>query len=234
MRTVMTITIREAKSFFQSPMAYIVIGLFLFITAILFFPTFFIYDRAEMRGFFQMLPILFSFFLPAVTMRMLAEEVKSGTLETLITLPAEPSRIVAGKYLASLLFLAAMLAPTLIYLVLIAPAGNLDVGPVAGGYIGALFLGAAYAAAGIFTSSLTNNQIIAFVLSLGLCLILTYVDKFMIFLPPVVVTFLQYFSAGYHFDTIAKGIIDSRSLIYFVSLSLIFLIGAVRGVEARR
>ncbi len=234
MRSVFTITLREAKSFFQSPMAYIVIGLFLFITAILFFPTFFIYDRAEMRGFFQMLPILFSFFLPAVTMRMLAEEVKSGTLETLITLPAEPSRIIAGKYLASLLFLTAMLAPTLIYLILIAPAGNLDMGPVVGGYIGALFLGAAYAAAGVFTSSLTNNQIIAFVLSLGLCLILTYVDKFMIFLPPVLVTFLQYFSAGYHFDTISKGILDSRSLIYFASLSLVFLIGAVRGVEARR
>ena len=234
MKNILTIARREAGAFFQSPMAYIVVGLFLFITAILFFPTFFIYNRAEMRGFFQALPILFSFFLPAVTMRMLAEEVKSGTLETLITLPVEPVRIIAGKYIAALLFLAAMLAPTLIYLILIAPAGGLDLGPVAGGYIGALFLGAAYAAAGLYTSAQTNNQIVAFVLSLGLCLVLTYVDKFMIFLPPVIVTFLQYFSAGYHFETISKGIIDSRSLIYFVSLSLVFLIGAVRGIEARR
>ena len=234
MKNILTIARREAGTFFQSPMAYIVVGLFLFITAILFFPTFFIYNRAEMRGFFQALPILFSFFLPAVTMRMLAEEVKSGTLETLITLPVEPVRIIAGKYIAALLFLAAMLAPTLIYLILIAPAGGLDLGPVVGGYIGALFLGAAYAAAGLYTSAQTNNQIVAFVLSLGLCLVLTYVDKFMIFLPPVIVTFLQYFSAGYHFETISKGIIDSRSLIYFVSLSLVFLIGAVRGIEARR
>ena len=234
MKTVLTIARREGSTFFQSPIAYIVIALFLFITAVLFFPTFFIYNRAELRSFFQILPILFSFFLPAVTMRMLAEEVKTGTLETLITLPANPEKIIAGKYLAALAILAAMLTPSLFYLFLIAPAGHIDPGPVVGGYIGAFVLGAAYAAAGLYASSLTNNQIVAFVLALAICLALTCIDRFMIFLPPVIVSVLQYFSAGYHFNTIAKGILDSRSLIYFVSLSLLFLIGAVRGVESRR
>ena len=234
MKRLSTIARREAGSFFQSPMAYIVIGLFLFIAGVLFFPTFFIFNRAEMRGFFQLLPVLFAFFLPAITMRMLAEEVKSGTIETLITLPASPVEIIAGKYIAAFLVLVSMLLPSLIYLVLIAPTGEIDPGPVVGGYLGALLLGAAYAAVGLFASSRTDNQIVAFVSALALCLVLTFVDRFMVFLPPGMLKGVEFLSAGYHFDTIARGILDTRSLIYFLSLSLLFLTGAVRGVEARR
>lgn len=234
MKIILTIARREAGSFFQSPMAYIVIALFLFISAVLFFPTFFIFNRAEMRGFFQLLPLLFSFFLPAVTMRTLAEEVKSGTIETLITLPASPSQIIIGKYLASLAVMAAMLVPSLVYLLLIGPAGEIDPGPVTGSYIGALLLGAAYAAVGVFASSRTDNQIVAFVVALSVCLLLTFIDRFTIFLPPAVLGLVDFISAGRHFDTIARGILDTRSLIYFGSLSLLFLSGAVRGLEARR
>lgn len=234
MRTVLTIARREMSSYFQSPMAYIVAALFLFIAAVLFFPTFFIFNRAELRGLFQLLPVLFSFFVPALTMRMISEERKSGTIETLITLPAEPFQIILGKYLASFSFVAALLLPTLLYLLVIGPAGRIDPGPVIGGYLGALLLGAAYAAVGIFASSTSSNQIVAFVIALGLCLLLTFVDRFLIFLPPVLLQGVEYLSAGYHFDTVARGILDTRSLIYFVSLSLISLIGAVRGVEARR
>jgi ABC-2 type transport system permease protein len=234
MKTVLTIARREASSFFQSPMAYIVIALFLLINAIFFFPTFFIFDRAELRGFFQLLPLFFSFFLPAVTMRMLSEEFKSGTIETLITLPAGAEKIIAGKYLAALGILGGLLAPTLLYLLLIAPAGDIDPGPVFGGYLGAFFLGAAYTAVGLFASSRTGNQIVAFVTALSVCLVLTFMDSFMVFLPPFLVGVLEYFSAGYHFETIARGILDSRAFVYFISLSLVFLIGAVRGVEARR
>lgn len=234
MRTVLTIARREMSSYFQSPMAYIVAALFLFIAAVLFFPTFFIFNRAELRGLFQLLPVLFSFFVPALTMRMISEERKSGTIETLITLPAEPFQIILGKYLASFSFVAALLLPTLLYLLVIGPAGRIDPGPVIGGYLGALLLGAAYAAVGLFASSTSSNQIVAFVIALGLCLLLTFVDRFLIFLPPVLLQGVEYLSAGYHFDTVARGILDTRSLIYFVSLSLISLIGAVRGVEARR
>ncbi len=234
MRTALTIARREIGSFFQSPMAYIVIGLFLFISAVLFFPTFFIFNRAELRGFFQLLPVLFSFFIPAVTMRMISEERKSGTIETLITLPVEAVEIIIGKYLASLIMVGAMLLPTLLYLLLIAPSGSIDPGPVVGGYLGAFLLGAAYAAVGLFASSASSNQIVAFVLALGVCLVLTFVDRFLIFLPPVLLRGVEYISSGYHFDTIARGILDSRSLIYFLSISLIFLTGAVRGVEAGR
>lgn len=234
MKRVLTIARREIGSFFQSPVAYIVLALFLFICGVLFFPTFFIFNRAELRGLFQLLPVLFSFFIPAVTMRMIAEERKSGTIETLITLPVEAVEIILGKYLASLTMVASMLFPTLLYLLLIAASGSIDPGPVVGGYLGAFLLGAAYAAVGLFASSASSNQIVAFVVALGICLFLTFVDRFLIFLPTGLLKAAEYISSGYHFDTIARGIIDSRSLIYFISVSLIFLTGAVRGVEAGR
>ncbi len=225
---------RELESLFTSPIGYIVIALFLVITGFLFFPTFFIYSQAELRSFFQILPILFGFFVPAVTMRVFAEERKSGTMETLLTMPVTSMDVVLGKFAASLAFIAVMLAPTLIYLLTIAMVGKPDLGPVIGGYIGALLLGGAYCSVGVFTSALTKNQIVAFVTAFMICMLLSLIDQFLIILPVKILGFFEYISAGYHFRTVAKGIIDSRDILYFLSVSIIFIFASAKVIEERR
>lgn len=225
---------RELYSLFGSPIAYIVIALFLLISGILFFPTFFIFDQAEMRGFFQLMPILFCFFIPAISMRSFAEERSSGTFEALVSLPISSARIVLAKFWASILFLVIMLLPSLLYLFFISLLGSPDPGPVVGGYIGVLLLGGAYIALGLFASSMTENQIVAFIITAAAALLFTFLDQMLIFVPAGLVDGLEYLGVQYHFKTIARGVIDSRSIVYLVSLTSFFLLLTTRSVEERR
>ncbi len=213
---------REFAAYFASPIAYIVTGLFLIITGIMFFTAFYLQNRASMRNLFQMLPLILSFFIPALTMRVYAEEKRVGSIETLYTLPVTEFDVALGKFLASFVASAVMIAPTLLYLIGMLPFGMPDAGPVIGGYIGALFLCAAFSAIGIFASSITKNQIIAFFTAFIICIALTMISDFLIFLPAPIVGFLQFLSANEHFTSISRGIIDSRDLIYFVSLTALF------------
>jgi ABC-2 type transport system permease protein len=213
---------RELGSYFTGPIAYIVTGLFLIISGILFFSTFFLQNRAELRNFFSLLPILLSFFIPALTMRLYAEEKRSGSIETLLTLPVTDTEVVTGKFLSAFIAAAAMLLPTLFYVLTAVLFGKPDAGPVVGGYLGALFLCAAFSAVGIFASSLTKNQIIAFFTAFIICIVLTMIDSFLVFLPAPVVSFFSYISANAHFTSISRGIIDTRDLLYFISVTLIF------------
>ncbi len=213
---------REFAAYFTSPVAYIVTGLFLIITGVMFFSAFYLQNRASMRNLFQLLPLILSFFIPALTMRVYAEEKRVGSIETLYTLPVTEFDVAAGKYLASLCASVIMIAPTLLYLIGMLPFGLPDAGPVIGGYIGAIFLCAAFSAIGLFASSITKNQIIAFFTAFIICIILTMISEFLIFLPSPIVGFLQYLSANEHFTSISRGIIDTRDLIYFVSLTAFF------------
>src|SRR5690606_29726838 len=138
--------------------------------------------------------------IPAVTMRLFAEELHSGSYEMLLTLPVRLSEVVVGKFLAGAAFTAVMLVPTLSYAVSIAFIGDLDWGPVAGGYIGAMLLGAAYSAIGVFASSLTRNQIVAFITGAVICFALTLFDKMAIFFPNQIVGVFTQIAAGYHFE----------------------------------
>lgn len=213
---------RELAAYFSSPIAYIVTGLFLIITGVMFFTAFYLQNRASMRNLFQLLPMILSFFIPALTMRLYAEEKKSGSIETLLTLPVTEFDVCAGKFLTSTVASAIMIAPTLLYLIGMLPFGRPDAGPVIGGYIGALFLCAAFSSIGIFASSITKNQIIAFFTAFIICISLTMLSDFLIFLPAPVVGFLQFISANEHFTSISRGIIDTRDLIYFASLTALF------------
>lgn len=213
---------RELGTYFSSPIAYIVTGLFLIISGIMFFTAFYLQNRASLRNLFSLFPILLSFFIPALTMRLFAEEKKSGSIETLYTLPVTEFDVVLGKYLAALIASSAMIAPTLFYLIGIIPFGLPDAGPVIGGYLGTIFLCAAFTSIGLFASSITKNQIIAFFTGFIICIVLTMVSEFLIFLPGPVVGFLQFISANQHFTSISRGIIDTRDLIYFVSLTALF------------
>jgi ABC-type uncharacterized transport system involved in gliding motility auxiliary subunit len=214
---------RELRGTFLSPIAYIVIAVFLAVTGWLFFSPFFLNDRADLREFFSLLPLILSFVIPAITMRIFAEEYRGGTFEITRTLPVPVASIIAGKFLASLTLVAVMLLPTVSYAVSVSALGELDWGPVVGGYLGALLLGAAYTAIGLFASSLTKNQIVAYITGIALVLFFTIVDRMLLFLPPNLAGLFQYLAADFHFQNVARGVFDTRDLVYFLTLPALAL-----------
>ena len=219
---------RELKSYFSGPIGYIVTGLFLIISGFIFFSTFFLQNRAELRSFFGLLPVLLSFFVPALTMRIFAEEKRVGSIETLMTLPVTETNVVTGKFLAAFIETLVMLAPTLFYVLAAEIFGEPDYGPIIGGYIGAIFLCACFVSIGLFASSATKNQIIAFFVGCVICIVLTMIDAFLILFPASIVKALSFLSADIHFSSIAKGIIDTRDLLYFISLGSLFFVLTVK------
>lgn len=225
MRSMIYIAKKEFGHYFVSPIAYIVISIFLLVTGWFFFTTFFLYDQANLRNFFNLLPLIFSFVVPAITMRLFAEELNVGSYEILVTMPVTFLDVILGKFLASVLFVSAMLVPTLAYPIFISFLGQLDWGPVIGGYIGAVFLSAAFCAIGLLASSLTRNQIIAFIISMVICFSLTVIDKMLFFFPQTLLGVLNFLGTDYHFQNISKGVIDSRDLLYFLSIIFIGLYG---------
>jgi ABC-2 type transport system permease protein len=233
MRQVKNIFWKEFMTYFLSPIAYIVISIFLLITGWFFFMVFFLYNQADLRDFFGLLPIIFSFVVPAVTMRLFSEELNIGSYEILLTLPVTSRDVILGKFLASVAFISAMLVPTLAYPITISFIGQLDWGPVAGGYIGAVLLSAAFSAIGLFASSLTRNQIIAFIIGLAICFALTLIDKMLFFLPQSLLGIFEYLGADFHFQNISKGIIDTRDILYFLSVSFVGLYGAHLAIERK-
>jgi ABC-2 type transport system permease protein len=226
MRQAIQIFRKDFRSYFVSPIAYIVIAIFLLVTGWFFFATFFLFGQANLRNFFSLLPIIFSFVIPAITMRLVSEELNIGSYEILLTMPVTFSGVIVGKFLAALAFVVAMLLPTAAYPVTVALLGQLDWGPVLGGYIGAVLLGGAFCAVGLFASSLTRNQIVAFIIGMAICFTLTLIDKMLFFLPRSLLGVLAYLGADFHFQNISKGIIDSRDVIYFASVVFIGLYGA--------
>lgn len=225
-QAVNTVMKKELKSFFVSPSAYIVMTIYLAITGWFFFSTFFLAGRADMRSFFNLMPILFSFTIPAVTMRLFSEEYSTGSWELLKTQPVTAADIVGGKFLSAVLFIAVMLAPTLIYAVTISSIGELDPGPVVGGYLGAILMAGAYCAIGILASSATRNQIVAFIISAGVCAVLSLIDQLIWVLPSGLGNVLSRIGTAYHFTNISKGVIDSRDIVYFASVIFISLYGS--------
>jgi ABC-2 type transport system permease protein len=225
---------RELRSYFNSPVAYVVIVVFLAIIGWFFTSNLFLMNVASMRVVFELVPLVFLFFVPAITMRLLAEEKKSGTLELLTTKPVTDAEIVIAKFLAAWALLAATLIPTFLYLITIMALGSIDLGPVITGYIGLLLMGGAYIAIGIFASSLTENQIIAFITGFLIVLALFLMDKVLMYVPEGLASTVEFLAVDYHFSNIARGVIDSRDIIYFVSLLGFSLLLATVSLERRK
>lgn len=225
---------RELRSYFNSPVAYVVIVVFLAIIGWFFTSNLFLMNVASLRIVFELVPLIFLFFVPAVTMRLLAEERKSGTLELLATKPVQDVEIVLGKFLAAWTLLAATLAPTVLYLVSVMTIGKIDMGPVLTGYLGLLLMGAVYIGIGILASSLTENQIIAFILSFLIVFALFMMDKILIYVPEGLTSTVEFLAIDYHFSNIARGVIDSRNIIYFGSLLGFSLFLATVSLERRK
>jgi len=233
MRQVPHIFRKELRTYFVSPIAYIVISIFLIVVGWFFFSTFFLFNQASLRSFFTLLPIVFAFVIPAVTMRLFSEELNVGTYELLLTMPVTFREVVLGKFLAGVAFVAAMLLPTLAYPVTVSLLGELDWGPVIGGYVGAILLSSAFSAVGLFASSLTRNQIVAFIVGVAICFALVLIDKILFFLPAPLVGVLQYLGADFHFENISRGILDSRDILYFLSVTFIALYATQLAMEEK-
>ncbi|GGG95333.1 gliding motility-associated ABC transporter permease subunit GldF [Pedobacter zeae] len=225
---------RELFSFLSSMVAYITIAIFLLVSGLLlwFFPGTSIldYGYAELGGFFSLVPYLFMFLIPAITMRSFAEERREGTFELLITRPIRIWQITVAKYLASLVLVLFGLIPTLIYYYSVSklgfPEGNIDSGSVIGSYIGLFLLGAAFTSIGIFSSALTKNQVIAFVICAALCafsyLGFDYTSEIAAFQP--IAGGIANLGINEHYTAISRGVLDTRDLIYFVTFSVLFLL----------
>jgi len=236
MNNVYAVFKKEFRSYFNSPIAYIFITAFLVFSGWLFFRGFFLIGQATMRPFFSILPWEFLFFVPAVTMRLWAEEKKMGTMELLMTLPLKDGEIVIGKFLAAFLFLAITVLLTITFPLTLYYLGKPDLGPILGGYIGALLMGAAYLSIGLFISSLTENQIVAFILSVFACFGLFIIGEPIVLtaLPGWLAGFFSFLGLGSHFQSIGRGVIDSRDIIYYLSVIIFFLFLNTRFVESRK
>lgn len=236
MKNIITITKKELASYFNSPIAYIFISVFLISTSWLFFQGFFVNNQASMRAYFDLLPWVFLFLAPALTMRLFAEEKKSGTIEILLTLPVSDWEVVLSKFLSAAIFSALALILSLTIPISIGAIGKLDWGPVIGGYLGAILMGAAFVAIGLFISSLTKNQIVAFLLGAAICFGIYIISASFVLnsVAPLFAKILSFIGLESHYFNIQKGIIDSRDIIYYGSVVFLFLWLSARSVEARK
>jgi ABC-2 type transport system permease protein len=234
MSATMAITKRELRTYFNSPVAYIVVTVFMLLAGYLFWNTVFIERQAEMRGYFGLMPMLFTFIIPAITMRLLAEEKHTGTLELLITMPIRDWEVVVGKFLAAVGLLAALLLLTMVYAFTLAAIGPVDKGPAYGGFLGLLLMGSAYAAIGVMASSLTRNQIVAFILAFAISFGLYLFGRVVQIVPPTLQPLVAFLSIDNHFEAISRGVIDTRDVFYYLSVIAVSLVVATVSLESRK
>jgi len=214
-----TLTKRELHAYFDGPAAYVVLSVFLAITGWFFGNALFLENVASLRAAFNIAPFIFLFFIPAITMSTFAEERRAGTLELLLTLPVRDWQIIAGKLLAVSIFLLITIGLTMGYALTVSMLGDLDFGATVGGYLGLFLLGTTYAAIGIYASSLTRNQIVAFILGFAIIFALFLFDKVTSFVPGPLGSILQYLGTDFHYQNLMRGVIDTRDVLYYLSVT---------------
>ncbi len=234
MSTATTVAKREIRTYFNSPVAYIVVMVFMLISGYLFFSQLFLERQAELRYYFNLTPLVFTFIIPAITMRLIAEEKGSGTLEMLITMPVRDWEVVLGKFMAGMAMLGAIVGMTLFYAFTVAALGPVDRGPVITGYVGLMLMGGGYVAIGVMASSLTRNQIVAFILAFAISFALFIFGQIVQFAPDWLSPVLSYLSMGNHFESFSRGVIDSRDVLFYVSLMAVTLVIASASLESRK
>ncbi len=235
MRNIKAIFKKELYSFFSSPMAYIFLVVFALVNGYFFTNTFFLYDQSNMRSLFSIVPLVYLFFIPAVSMGLLSREKGLGTLEILSTLPIHDYELVIGKYLAALALIIIALSTSIIHYITLSFVGtNIDHGAILSGYLGLALMGGVYAAIGIFSSSVTDNQVVAFIIGIAIVIAFFLMDQLLVFVPSFMSTFIQYLSTGFHLSNISRGVIDTRNLIYFASMISFFLFMTTQIVSSRK
>jgi len=225
---------RDLGGFFNQPVAYVVITAYLLICGWFFTSNLFLAGQADIRGFFGVTPTLLVFFAPALTMRLLAEEWKIGTMELLVTLPLKDSDVVLGKYLAAFTVFAVAQGLTLLYPFTVMALGPADVGQMVSGYLGVMLLGGAFLAIGLFASALSNSQVVAFIVSFFLCFGLFLLGQALPLLPTALVPMVEFIVIDGHYGNLIKGVVDSRDVIYFLSIIVLCLAGTTHRLQGRK
>ena len=222
------------KSYFNSPVAYIIVTIFLLIAGWFFSAGLFLVNEASIRNIMGIVPLIFILFIPAISMRTISEEKKSGTIELILTMPVKESELILGKFFASLALLSIALVFTWAYVLTVAILGDPDGGPIFAGYLGLFLMGAAYLSFGIFASSMTENQIVAFIVGFAIIFVFFILDKVLVFAPLSMAGVLEYLSIDYHFNNILRGVIDTRDVIYYLSLIVFSLTLASQALSSRK
>ncbi len=241
----LTLLAKEINGFLSSLIGYIAIAVFLLVNGLFLwvFPLQFNildFGYASLENLFMLAPVVFLFLIPAITMRMFAEEKKSGTIELLMTKPISDIQIILSKYLAGVLLVIISLLPTLIYFFSVyqlgSPKGNIDIGGTIGSYLGLVFLGSGFVAIGLFSSSITGNQIISFMLSVFLCGFAYIGFEFIYSLDLFgrFDLFIQLLGMNAHYVSMSRGVIDTRDLIYFLSLIILFILFTKISLQSRK
>ncbi|UUV20649.1 gliding motility-associated ABC transporter permease subunit GldF [Paenimyroides aestuarii] len=235
--------LREIKSFFGSLTGYLVIAVFLILNGIFLWIVDGSYNILQsgyndLTPFFQLAPLVLLLLIPAITMKSISDERKQGTIELLVTKPLSLNQIVTGKFLGAFLLVVIAILPTLLYIIILnpygLPAGNMDMGSTIGSYLGLLFLMAAYTSIGIFCSSLSENQIVAFITAVVICFVLYMGFDQLAELFKSSATIIEKVGMSYHFKSMSRGVIDTRDVIYFVSLTIFFLMATVFNLKSVR
>ncbi len=214
---------KELKHYFFSPVAYVVICIFLIIAGWFFSNALFLTKESELRGMLDIMPLLLTFFIPAITMKTISEERKTDTLQLILTLPLREWEVVISKYIASVVLYLAMIGFTLTYVLVLKLIGRPDGGVITASYVGLVFLGTAYISIGIFASSLTRNQVIAFILGFAIMFSFFVLSRLKMLFPVSIQPFISEFSVIDHFDNLLRGVIALDDAVYFLLINLAFL-----------
>ncbi len=218
---------KELKGYFNSPVAYIILVVFLGLSGWFFAQQLFLVGQANINGFVNIIPILFLLLIPGLCMRLIAEERARNTIEVLSTLPLKDYEIVIGKWLAAFVLILLGLCATLLYPITVTILGKPDPGVVFCSYLGIVLLALLYTSIGVFASSITSSQIVAFVVGIFICFFFFMLGKVLAVFPVPLVPIFNYLSVDYHLNSIIRGVIDTRNLIFFFSLTFLFVFGAV-------
>ena len=226
---------REIRGFFNSPMAYIFLVIFSIFNGYFFTCTFFLYNQSNLRSLFSVVPMVYLIFVPAISMGLIARENNIATMETISTLPLKTYEFVLGKYFAAVMLILLGLLATIIHFITLVKFGTIiDYGALFTGYIGLALVGSMYASIGTFASSITDNQVVAFIIGVFIVLVFFLMGFFLPLVPTNLAGIIQYISVDYHYSNISRGVIDSRNIVYFLSVIGFFLIMTVQSLESRR
>ncbi|HDS00712.1 MAG TPA: ABC transporter [candidate division Zixibacteria bacterium] len=234
MTAVWVLTKKELRSYFSSPIAYIVAVLFLGILGFFYSNSIFMSKSADLRALFSIAHIIYLVFIPAISMRLISEEKRSGTIEVLGTMPLTDWQLVLGKFIPAFILMLITLLFTLINYFTVSFLGDPDTGVVLGGYLGLVLLAAAYLSIGIFTSSLTSNQIVAFITSFTVILLFFVLNQLKFYVGGFLASILEFISSDYHFQSIQRGVIDSRNVIFYVTITFLFIFLTVQVLQSRK
>jgi len=256
MRNILLVFKKELKSYFASPVAYVLLAMFMVITGYLFYGIFAYFStlsfqstidpaiakqenllnvtESVIRPLFGIISMIMLIMMPLLTMRLFAEEKKSGTIELLLTYPVTDLEVLLGKFFACLGVLCVMLGLSVVFPVIVMFFGEPELGPVITGYIGLLLLGASFISFGIFASSLTENQIVAATISFGVLFLFWMLNMSAAFVGPSLANFINYISITHHLEAFAKGVVDTEDIVYYLMLNLLFLFLTMRMLESKR